>query len=374
MFDILILILTSSYVAIILFLIRTFSDIPKVVSTAKPLVSVIVAARNEEASLPELLSALQIQSYPNLEILIVDDRSTDLTASKVSAAAANDPRIRLINIVDLSSDLSPKKNAITQAIRQSRGEIICLTDADCLPSPEWVEGLVEYFEPRVGMVAGFSPYRMLKTAPLLSSQFQRILVSFVQYEEIITSFLAASCSHAGFPWLCSGRNLAYRREVFEEVGGFSSNGHSVSGDDDLLLQTIRRKTEWKIVYALNPQTFVSTSPPTTANDFLQQRLRHFSDGKHYLLTVQAFLLWFHASNLAILLYFALGFLGAANLLFGSLALGAKLLVDCYALVTSSKRFEQRLSLINFVPNEILYVLYNTLIGPMGFFERFTWKQ
>jgi cellulose synthase/poly-beta-1,6-N-acetylglucosamine synthase-like glycosyltransferase len=374
MVDVLVLILTSSYVTVVLYLLHAFSRVRSGGSKATPFVSVIVAARNEETALPALLSALQSQSYPQIEILIVNDRSTDQTARIVADAAVKQSRIRLVNIVERSEILPPKKNALTVAIQQSRGEIICLTDADCIPPSAWVERLVEYFEPEVGMVAGFSPYNVSEKVRAEFSAFQKVLVNFVRFEEILTSFLAASCSHSGFPWLCSGRNLAYRREVFDAVGGFSSSRGSVSGDDDLLLQAVRSKTRWKIVYALEEHTFVPTTPPTTATGFLHQRLRHFSDGKYYLLSVQGFLFWYHASNLAILVYFVMGLVGIVNLAFGCTVLGVKLMIDGYTIVASSKRFAQPASWTSFVPNEILYVLYNVLIGPLGFFEKFSWKK
>ena len=102
------------------------------VSDEKPKISVIVAARNEEANIGRCLHALVHQDYPasSFEIIVVDDRSTDRTASIVHNYCVHNSSVKLISLTQLSSDLPPKKNALNEAIERSRFDIVAFTDAD----------------------------------------------------------------------------------------------------------------------------------------------------------------------------------------------------------------------------------------------------
>jgi glycosyltransferase involved in cell wall biosynthesis len=129
-------------------------------SDARPRVSVIVAARNEESTLRELLRCLLRQTYPSFEIIIVNDRSTDGTAGIIADVQKENPIIQRIDIAAVASDMPAKKNALKAGIEKSGGEVLCFTDADCSPPPTWIEELVSRFEPGVGLVAGYSPYQI----------------------------------------------------------------------------------------------------------------------------------------------------------------------------------------------------------------------
>ena len=368
----LIWIVAGSYTALMLFLFAAFGREETSHSSAAPHISVIVCARNEENNIPALVESLMGQTYRHAEFILVNDRSTDRTRILLDAVTKQDSRFRVVEIREQTSSLPPKKRAITEGIRAATGEIICLTDADCLPPPGWIEHLVNKFTPEVGLVAGFSPYqfaRMTEAHPGI-----RALVGFVRFEETLTSFLAASAAKAGFPWLCSGRNLAYRRVVFDEVEGFEANKHSVSGDDDLFLQSVRKRTAWRILYTTDSFTFVPTTPPLRWVDFFNQRLRHFSDGKFYLPSVQLFLFLYHTANLIILAYFVSALTGFVPLSVGIGSLGLKLFADAVVLYRASRTFNEPISLTAFIPNCLAYIFYNILIGPLGFVGKFTWKK
>lgn len=100
-----------------------------------PLVSIIVPARNEEGTLPLLLPSLLASGWPNLEVLVVDDQSTDRTAAIVTEHAARDPRIRLIPGATLPAGWFGKPWACVQGFREARGDLICFTDADTVHEP-----------------------------------------------------------------------------------------------------------------------------------------------------------------------------------------------------------------------------------------------
>lgn len=156
MFSILLLLALAAYVASLVVLRGALRrpQIPS--STARPFVSVIVAARNEAARLPELLADLTRQTYPSFEAVIVDDRSTDATSEIVRAAGGRDARIKLLRQESVPAGDSPKKSALQAGINSSGGELLLLTDADCRVQPTWIETIVRYFDEDVALVLGGS--------------------------------------------------------------------------------------------------------------------------------------------------------------------------------------------------------------------------
>ena len=100
------------------------------------LVSIIVPARNEEDNLPILLDSLLRTHYKPVEILVVDDRSTDGTAAVVRPYAARDPRVRLIEGTELPAGWFGKPWACLQGYRAAQGGLLLFTDADTRHAPE----------------------------------------------------------------------------------------------------------------------------------------------------------------------------------------------------------------------------------------------
>jgi chlorobactene glucosyltransferase len=104
--------------------------------TDGPLVSIIVPARNEEETIETVITSVLASQYRNLELLIVDDRSTDATASKVESRKTEDSRLRLIHGEELPDGWYGKPWACVQGARAARGEILLFTDADTKHEPE----------------------------------------------------------------------------------------------------------------------------------------------------------------------------------------------------------------------------------------------
>lgn len=253
-------------------------------------VSVVVAARNEAMNLPALLNALLSQTHREFEIIIVSDRSTDETAMVMSFF--RDPRVRFVEIRDVPPGVSPKKHALTTGIRIARGDVLFLTDADCRPAPAWISDTLKCFDKRTAAVIGYSPFRK-KPNETFIELFQR-------YECFRAAMLSAGAVGRNAPYMATGRNLAYRKEVFETIGGFDAIKHILSGDDDLLLQRIARKTRMKIKYFVSPTAKVETDAQPSFKEFLNQKARHYSAAFHYPLASLFFLMTYHAVNFAML--------------------------------------------------------------------------
>jgi len=110
-----------------------------------PLVSVIVPACNEEMTLEPALRSLLKQDYPNREIIVVDDRSTDGTYELLRKMRQEFPEIRLAQITELPTGWLGKNHALYWGAKQARGEILLFTDADVVMEPSTLCRAVSWF-------------------------------------------------------------------------------------------------------------------------------------------------------------------------------------------------------------------------------------
>lgn len=366
-----------------------------------PLVSVLVAARDEEHNLPHTLNALLAQEWPvaKTQIIVINDRSTDGTAAVLDDYAARYPgRIEVVTVTDLPPGLSPKKHALARGLDVARGTWVAVTDADCIMGPRWLSRLAALWGPGapaeaaeaaeaaetagttvaaaargttdkpVGMVVGPTAYQAPR-GDFTPSAGARAL-EFLSY-----GVCAAGLVGLGFPVIANANNIAYRREAFDAAGGFA--GHSdLSGDDDFILQDIHATGRWSIRYCTHPESRVFTTPPETWAHFWEQRKRWAGKCVYYRAPQLAFLLFiflFYAT-IAVLLIAGLfgvgdGHLGKLGLLGLGLKAGAELLV-----MREGLSLFNQFSLIRYFPFTALIhiplILAATVCGVLG---QSTWK-
>ncbi|MEX2540458.1 MAG: glycosyltransferase [Trueperaceae bacterium] len=245
-------------------------------SAARPPVSVIIPAHNEQEKLPATLSSLARQSYPGqVEFVVVDDRSSDDTADIITDFADRDPRFRCERVSEPSQRLAPKVNAVNQGIRCSEGDIIVTSDADCEYPEGWLEGLVSHFEDDVVMVVGYVECTRADRARSRLATFE----SIDWFSLMLTS---RSLTRFGWKFASSANNQAYRRSAFEAGGGFGAGGRAPSGDEDLLTQRLGRLPGARIVFASAPEVRVLTRPMSSLGELLQQRKRWVSRYHHVM--------------------------------------------------------------------------------------------
>jgi biofilm PGA synthesis N-glycosyltransferase PgaC len=371
--DLFLLFAAAFYLLVHIGLIVGIRKLDDSIGNEQPFVSIIVAARNEEKNICQLLQCLTHQTYSHYEIIIINDRSTDKTARLVADFQKDCSTITCIDITGLQDDMPAKKNALRAGIEASKGEILCFTDADCFPTTNWIEELVKSFKPTVGLVAGYSPYRIPNSQISKAAFFNKLFFNFIGYEEFRAAIWAAGSIGWNIGWLCTGRNLAYRRKVYDEVNGFEKIKMSISGDDDLFLQLVRRQTDWKINYIKTQESFVPTVPPMTFWSFINQRKRHFSAAKFFTVPMMLFFFFYHSSNLLLLVSPFLFFMNILSLSMVIAVFCSKLLSDIVLFKYSYRIFDASNFRYSFIPMEVLYILYNSLIGPLGFFRKFAWK-
>ena len=260
----------------VMVVVGMFRSRPMVRSGALPSVSVVLPAHNEEHKIGATLESLARQRYAGqLELVIVDDRSTDGTRDIIEAFVAKDPRFRLVSVAQPSRKLAPKVNAVNHGIHRSAGEIIMATDADCRYHPEWVAGMAEHFEDDVAMVVGYVSTSRPGEARTLLQRFESV-------DWFTLMLVSRSMTRFGLKFASSANNLAYRRGAFDSVGGFGAAGRAPSGDEDLLTQRLGRINGSRVLFAEDERTRVLTQGAPTTRTLLRQRRRWVSRYHHVL--------------------------------------------------------------------------------------------
>ncbi len=327
-------------------------------------VTLIISAHNESANLRRLLPRLLEQDYPNFEILIVDDRSTDYSHTWLEEESKKDPRVRSLHIEQTPRHFTPKKWALTMGIKHATHDVVLLTDADCEPEgPFWLAHMAAKFEKEgVQINLGFSQYRKLSG----------FLNTFIRFETLYTGMLYMGSALARSPYMGVGRNLAYRRSFFLERKGFLAHKEILSGDDDLFINYNANKRNTAVT--MGPEALVLSTPKTTWNSWFHQKVRHWSAGKQYRAgtrTGLAFLMlsqWLFWITFVLLLslriepYAVLGvFLLRTILLY-------------YLLIQGSKKLGAPFQSWYLLLLDLLMVFYQLAVGVVAYFTKQTkWK-
>lgn len=238
----------------------------------KPKTTVLVAARNEEKYLPACLDSLGKQTYPPdlLQIIVLNDRSTDDTRQIVLNYKERFPSFELVDIDDDQRGLKGKMNALAQGMEYAEGEIILITDADCRVPDTWVSEMVTYFTDRVGLVGSLTVIDQPGKKFHLFDRIQTLDWFFLQA-------VAAGTAGINLPVSILGNNFGFKKSVYNKIGGFGSIGFSLT-EDMALLNTIVKRTEYKIVYPLERGSMIQSMPLNHFRDFFQQRRRWLYGG------------------------------------------------------------------------------------------------
>ena len=124
--------------------IKFLKDCPRLVSINPPKVSVIIPACNEEREIAKALQSILQQNYENLEIIVLNDRSTDLTKIILEQMAEQYPALRVIHITELPGRWLGKNHALYFGARQATGQLLLFTDADVMMKPDAISKAVNY--------------------------------------------------------------------------------------------------------------------------------------------------------------------------------------------------------------------------------------
>lgn len=325
----------------------------------EPLISVIIAVRNEEHNITHLLDDLLNQQYSNFEIIVIDDHSEDGTPQVVHHYVENNARISLIQSAGIG-----KKAALTQGVMQARGSVVMTTDGDCNVPDGWIKGMGAYFsEDRVKMVIGGVKMRG-------GSFFDELQA--IEFTSLIGT--AGSTCGWNIPTLCNGANLAFRKSAFEDVNGYAGNLHIPSGDDEFLMRKILVKFPASVRFAADPGAVVATSPNADVRQFLNQRIRWAGKWRSNSSVFSKALAFFVFTFQVVFMLLPLLMLRHQfDLTIGMGLFMAKVGLEALLLTRVSRFLTVSWNWSAFLVLQILYPFYVVAIGLFSNFRSFEWK-
>ncbi len=328
--------------------------------------SVIIPFRNEAKNLPDLLASISKLKYPreNFEVIFIDDESKD-DSVEIILRKLNDSNVifRIINNVRTSA--SPKKDAISEAIKISKYEWIITTDADCLLPKNWLVAFDNFISKNNPiMIAGPVNYSLKND---LINQYQQL-----------DNFSLQTTTVGAFGWkhpiLCNGANLAYKKEEFNLVLGFLNNNHIASGDDIFLLEKFRSQHPKKVQFIKSRDSIVLTKAQGSWKNIINQRIRWASKTSKQkgvfskLLGLVVFL-----SNLMVLIGLFLSVINLGLISYFISFLLIKTMVDFLILYPTSTFFKRKINVPFFLINTLIYPIITIVVVVKSLQGKYIWK-
>ncbi len=333
---------------------------PRLNEKQLPIISIIVAARNEEENILSCLESLDNLIYPEnkIDIIIVDDASDDDTLDIVSNFIHGKQKFRVIYMQEnTDAILKGKVRAMAEAIKLASGEIILTTDADCVVNPLWAKTIASYYSEEVGVVNGFTT----QTANDIFSGIQAI-------DFIYLLFIASGTINLGKPVSCIGNNMSFRKKAYEETGGFENLQFSVT-EDFLLLNSIQKIGKYKVIYPLSKDSLVISKPSSSLKELFSQKKRWAVGGIDTPALGIGLMLSSFLTNLFLLLT---PFFFSAVWLY---LLIFKVAIDFFVLVPTHQRLGLQKNLKYFLMFEIYYIIYVVLLPFVVLFsKKVKWKD
>jgi glycosyltransferase involved in cell wall biosynthesis len=265
---------------------KTQKSTPKRIS-----ISVIVCAKNEAENVVRFIPLLAEQDYPDYEIILIDDASSDNTLEIFEEFEKQYSNVRLVKVENNEAFWGNKKYALTLGIKASKKDYLLFTDADCYPaSKDWITTMSSQFTLHKTIVLGYGAYEKIPNS---------FLNKIIRFETMLTAVQYFSWAKIGHPYMGVGRNLAYKKEEFYNVKGFIDHMKIRSGDDDLFINQVAKSKNTTICYS--PESFTYSQPKTSFKDWFNQKRRHVSTARFYKLFDRTQLALFYASQLLFIL-------------------------------------------------------------------------
>ncbi len=265
-------------------------------------ISVVICGRNEAANFRKFLPLVLQQNYPNFEVIVVNDASTDESEAVLREFARSYANLHIVSLDDVENrQLKGKKHALTMGINRANSNWILVTDADCAPnSPDWISMMFAQAKAtrrtKTSIILGYSPYFYAKNW----------LNTWIRFETIYTALQYFGMAAWGAPYMGVGRNMLYDKALFIQNKGLAAHGNIASGDDDLFMRDVA--TAHNTAFCLNPTTYVKSVPKENLNAYLKQKKRHLSTATSYKIKTQLILGLLSLSQIGVFCFFILQFI------------------------------------------------------------------
>lgn len=235
-----------------------------------PPLSVILYARESCEELKRNLPALLTQDYPTFEVIVITDGADDGTVDYLNLLQSQYAHLYHSFIPDSSRYISHKKLGLTLGIKASKYDWLVMTDPDCAPaSDQWLRLLARNFTPDTDVVLGYGGYERGKGW----------LAKRIAYDNLFQSIRHLGFALGGHPYTGTGKNLAYRKELFYKNKGFSEHLNLLRGDDDLFVNRVATGSNTRVETDI--QSVMHRRPCLRAKDWREEKIGRASTARLY---------------------------------------------------------------------------------------------
>ncbi len=321
-------------------------------------ISIIISARNESKNISSLIESLKKIDYPqsNFEVVLIDDHSDDNTYSLAESSIAHMGNFFILK--NRNAKRLGKKGALTFGITKARFPFIIITDADCNPNAGWLKSFSQKFNEGNDFVFGAAP-------SYTSNKFRNNIFVF---ENLRTSILTFGLAQIKLPYSAAARSFGFKKNAFEEIGGYKNTLETLSGDDDLLLREAV-KNKMNIGLVTEKDAFVFSSAKETFKEYFIQKTRHTKTSFYYLPKQKLVLSFWHLLNLIFLFSIVFVF---ADFIF-ILPFLIKIICDALVVLSFQKKFGYDFSFWEILFLQITYELIIVINFFNALFRKDKWK-
>lgn len=307
-----------------------------------PPVSVVICAKNEADNLTDYLPKILTQDYPEFEVVVVNDCSSDNTEDVLREYGKIFPNLKTIVIQEDEYYKHGKKFALMVGIKGAKYEHLLFTDGDCFPaSATWIREMVKGYTPGKDIVIGYGPYK----------KERGFLNKLLRFDTFLIGLQYLSAGLAKKTYMGVGRNLSYKKELFFKHKGFARHYHITSGDDDLFVNEAATASNAAVV--ISKPSFTYSNPAKTYSEWQRQKVRHLSTGSFYTGASKNRLVMLHALPYLFWLAAALAFTRADWVLITGTFFLIKHLVQAISLYKAAKKLDEQDIIAGFLLFEFL---------------------
>lgn len=320
-----------------------------IVSHSDSPVSVIICARNEKHNLKKNLPHILNQEYSDFEVIVVNDASDDESDLFLESLARQDPRLKVVYVNSSLNFFKGKKFPLSIGIRSAKYDTVLLTDADCYPSSKyWIQRMMSSFTDNTQIVLGYSSFEKQKG----------FLNAVIRYDNLMSSVRFLSMANRHLPYTGSGKNMAYKKELFYQNKGFVDLYHITAGDDDLFINKVVNKRN--TVIQTHKESHIVAKPKMTFRNWVLQKGKQ-KVGAHYYKFVHKWIMGLQSFSQFLFFLLAIILLLDGYMFYYVLIIVA-LREFSFLLVFRKcmKRFEERNLLLTSLIMEVLILLINPI--------------
>ncbi|MDR0790181.1 MAG: glycosyltransferase [Bacteroidales bacterium] len=236
-----------------------------------PSVSIVIVTKDEQENLKQRLPIILEQQYPNFEVVVVNNASSDETEFMLKVLEKIYAHLKVVNLyTETPNKFQGKKYPLSLGIKSAKNDYILLTNANCVPNSYfWVLNMVKGLAPKKNIVLGCNLYERKKT----------LLNIFIQYDSLNQAINYEGMALLGNPYKATGDNLIISRKGFFDSGGFISLYNISSGDMELFVNHVAKRKNTSVV--LNEEAYVKTEAPSSFSAWCNQKRRRLRTAHYY---------------------------------------------------------------------------------------------